>query len=140
MRTSTEATSRPRLPLNLVRDPVSHRGRHFGQVEPVLDDDVHVDLDSPAVAALHLDAVAEPVSSGQAREAPARHADDAVALGCDGPDDLRDCLGGDPDRPECRLTREMEIPVHAARLDDRDGRGVTFGRVVHRRPARPPGG
>ena len=60
MRTSTAATGEPGLPLDLVRDAVAHRRGDLGQVEPVLDDDVEVDLEA-AVARLHLDAVGEPV-------------------------------------------------------------------------------
>ena len=117
MRTSTAATGEARLPLDLVRDSGSHRGRDLGEVEPVFDDDVEVDLD-PAVACLHFDPVREPVAARETGEAPPRHSHDAVALGGDVADDLGDRLGRDGDPPEIGRAREMGALVHAARLDD----------------------
>ena len=122
MRTSTAATRQAGLPLDLVRDAVAHRRGDLGQVEPVLDDDVEIDLDA-AVARLHLDAVGEAAAAGQPREAAPGHADDAVALGGDVADDLRDRLGRDGDPPEVGRAGEMGALVHAARLDDARGRG-----------------
>ena len=75
----------------------------------------------PPFARLHLDAVGEPVAAREPREAATGHADDAVALGRDVADDLRDRLGGDGDPPEVGRAGEMGALVHAARLDDGGG-------------------
>ena len=117
IRTSTSGDGETGLALDLVGDPGADGRRDLGEVQAVLDDDVEVDLEA-AVAGLDLDAVGEPIAARETREAPARHADDAVALGGDVTDDLRDRLGRDGDPPEVGRPREMDALVHAARLDD----------------------
>ena len=89
MRTSTAATERPVCRSTSYATRLRTVAATSARLSPY-STTTWRSISIPPSRALHDDAVGEAVAAGQAREAPAGHADDAVALGGDVADDLRD--------------------------------------------------
>ena len=113
MCTSTAATCRAGQPLDLVGDARPDGGGDLGEVQPVLDDDVEVEPE-PVRVRRDADPLRQLVAGEQPLDPLAGHADDAVALGCGVPDDLRDRVRRDSDLPEMGLLCEGVL-LHDAR-------------------------
>jgi len=98
--------------LHLVRDTRAHGCSDLGEVQPVLDDDV--DLQRQTVVTPTYDDAALGAVPLEKPERPSlpHPSYDAVALGDDIADDLRDRLRADRDATMAGLRDEMRPPFH----------------------------